>query len=195
LRPLQIAAGNHTLYVLAVWLYDLERKMSEGPNFSSPEFEPPEFNPPEFNPYDAPWEGESPLLNESSVGRTVELLNETRPWVRLFGGMGIFFALLMTVGSVVGAIVLVATGRAGAEAIGIVAIYFVLGMLYLVPSRHLWRFGSRIAEFSSGPTPEKLNAALAQQKSFWKFIGVAMVIMLIIYFVVLIMAFLGAALT
>jgi len=153
--------------------------------------DPSESGRPEFNPYDAPKEREIPLLNETSVARTVELLNQTRPWVRFFGGMGIAFTFLMTIGSVIGGLLLVSRGQASIKVLVFVVAYFISGLLYFFPSRHLWRYGGSIAAFSTNPTPENLNEALAQQKSFWKFIGVAMTVVLIFYVVLLVLGLLG----
>jgi hypothetical protein len=119
---------------------------------------------------------------------TVELLRQTRPWVMLlsifaFVGSG----LMAVVGLCLGAWAMFAQGAKGQAAIGL--IYVPLALFYIYPGIKLWGYSSAIARLMASRSIADLEDALGQQKSFWKFSGIASVVVLGLYaiaFVVLI---------
>jgi hypothetical protein len=119
---------------------------------------------------------------------TVELLRQTRPWVMLlsilaFVGSG----LMAVVGLCLGAWAMLAPGGKGQAAVGL--IYVPLALFYIYPGLKLWGYGSAIARLMDTRSSADLEDALGQQRSFWKFSGIASVIVLGLYaigFVVLI---------
>ena len=56
-----------------------------------------------------------------------------------------------------------------------------IGVFYFYPSLHLFRFASHIRELSETHRLADLEAAVREQKSFWKFCGVTVSIMLAFY--------------
>ena len=63
------------------------------------------------------------------------------------------------------------------EAMGVLFI----GVLYFYPSLHLFRFASRIRDLADTHRLADLEAAVREQKSFWKFCGVTVSILLAFY--------------
>lgn len=132
------------------------------------------------NPYAAPAAGSSGEHAELATPAVVQALHQTRPWVIFLSVLGCLGSGLMMIGAVVGGAAMASRQGFGGE-IAIMLVYGVMGVLYLVPSFFLFRYGQRIGEFVHDPSGERLGAALEAQKSFWKFVGVLMAIILGIY--------------
>jgi Ca2+/Na+ antiporter len=56
-------------------------------------------------------------------------------------------------------------------------VYVLMALLYLFPSLYLHRYASAIKTFLGSKAGEDMEAALAHQKSFWKFLGIMALIM------------------
>jgi hypothetical protein len=111
---------------------------------------------------------------------TIELLRQTRPWVMLlsifaFIGSG----LMAAVGLLVAAWAMLAAGGKAQAAIGLV--YVPVALFYIYPGIKLWGYGSAIARLMASRSSVDLEDALNQQKSFWKFSGIASVVVLGLY--------------
>lgn len=120
----------------------------------------------------------------------------TKPWVRfcsIIGFIGTGFMFLAAASMLVmGGTGALNSGNSGFEAIagglGIVLaiVYVVLGLLYLVPSIKLWKFGSHIANLLQSNSSDDLEAALNAQRSFWKFVSIMIIIGIVIYILAII---------
>jgi hypothetical protein len=132
----------------------------------------------------------------SVTPRTVDLLRQTKPWVRLFSvlmfigfGFVILYCLLM----------LFATSFAGGTrgaGVGLVASLFMgaFGLLYFFPALFLWRYASGIGKLMTSGRADDLEESLQAQKSFWKFIGILTAIYLgFVALMVLLIVILGIA--
>jgi len=121
--------------------------------------------------------------------RALQFLRETKPWVRLFAVLLFIGAGFMVMGgigmmliSVVGAFIS-GEGESGVAemAIGGVGglLYIVLAGIYIPPALYLWRYANaiQVALDQGGSVP--LEEALRHQKSFWKFVGIAALIMMV----------------
>jgi hypothetical protein len=123
----------------------------------------------------------------------VDLLRQTRPWV-LFLSVLFFISsglmLLLGVGmAVVGAAAsATASGATKFPPALIGLVYVPLGFLYIYPALKLWKYGSAIGRLVASRSPGDLEDALAQQKSFWKYSGVAAIVVMVLYLVVFIVA-------
>jgi len=132
---------------------------------------------------------EHPSGNPSAVDSTVILmLQQTRPWVRLcsvIGFIGTGLILLGAVAMVISGVVAGSRSRGGMPFAGVTfllgALYAVMGLLYLFPSLKLWRYGTAIANLSYSASLDDLIRALDQQRSFWKFVGIMVCVILGIY--------------
>lgn len=138
------------------------------------------------NPYQASSHSAYPAYSGGNVSPgTQQALAGTKPWVRLCSIMGFIGAgfmilaglLMMTSGAMVGMSSREAAGLAGLPVVmGIT--YILLSIIYLFPSVKLWKYGSAIVRLMSTGSTADLEAALDQQRGFWKFVGILMIIML-----------------
>jgi hypothetical protein len=119
--------------------------------------------------------------------RTVELLRQTKPWVRLMsillfliGGLFVVFGLIFMVG-------MTALGgmRGGGAGAVLGLVYVALAALYVVPGLFLSRYASRISILVGSGRADDLESALEAQKSFWKFVGIAVAVVIGFYVVIL----------
>lgn len=118
---------------------------------------------------------------KTSVPDTVvELLGETRPWVKLMAVLAfIMIPLLLLAG--VG--VALATGFKNAASF----VPLMITMLVYVPAAvFLWKYAGSIRQLQKGGGQVALEAALRSQKSFWKYLGILACVMLSIYGVVIV---------
>lgn len=63
--------------------------------------------------------------------------------------------------------------------------YIIFGVVYLFPSIKLWKYGSSIRQLQLTQNVDDLEAAIAQQRGFWKFTGI-MAILIIALFILMI---------
>lgn len=118
----------------------------------------------------------------------VESLRQTRPWV--------FF--LSIVGFIVAAIIALLgfsqatlsffrpTPQKAGETLGGAVVTSLMGVLYFFPSLYLLRFAGRIRDLTHSHRVADLEAALAAQKSFWRFCGIVAALMLSLYALIII---------
>ena len=139
------------------------------------------------NPYQASSHSAYPASSGSVTPATLQALAGTKPWVRLCSIMGFIGAgfmilaglLMITSGAMVGMSSRDAAGLAGLPVVmGIT--YIVLSIIYLFPALKLWKYGSAIVRLMSTGSTADLEAALDQQRGFWKFVGILMIIMIAI---------------
>jgi Family of unknown function (DUF5362) len=130
----------------------------------------------------------------------IESLRQTKPWVRLMSILGfvgagfmVLLGLFMILAGVVGGTMSRSMGGAlgGAPMLFMGVLYLLLAALYVYPSLLLFRYASAIGRALGGETVSGVEDALEAQKSFWKFLGITALIVLVLYavlFVVLIVA-------
>ena len=135
--------------------------------------------------------GTAPQYAGQVPAGTIRALKETRPWVLFLAILGLIGTALMLLGalsvtmmgSMVGA-------RAGIPAAGLalmVIAYVLLALLYVYPIIKLFKFCGAIQRLThSGAAPD-LDEAMRQQKSFWKFIGILTLVMIVIYLVIILL--------
>ena len=75
---------------------------------------------------------------------------------------------------------------AGGMGIGMAAIYLIMGLLYIFPGIFLVRYATKINALLSSPTTAALEAALVAQKSFWKFVGISVLVVIGMYLLIVI---------
>jgi Family of unknown function (DUF5362) len=125
---------------------------------------------------------------------TVELLRQTRPWVVFLGVMAFIGTAFMLLGGL-GSIALgLMGGRETAPMAMLGMVYIPLALLYVYPGLKLWGYGSAINRLTVNRSPEDLEAALAHQKSFWKFAGITTIVMMVLYFLVFVFAMIAGVL-
>jgi hypothetical protein len=63
-----------------------------------------------------------------------------------------------------------------------------MAFFYVYPALKLGSFSTRINTLLATPNDANLAAALNEQRAFWKYVGVMMIVMFALYFVVIIVA-------
>jgi hypothetical protein len=139
------------------------------------------------NPYQSPsapaQQWESQLDVESVLYEATQSLAQTKPWVRFLSVLGFFAMGVMTFAVIVAS--LAAGGPFGAGPVQLIVMIPMLVLFYGIPSILLWNYASRINEFLRARTAPTFSAALAAQKSFWKYLGILVLVVFIFYAVVL----------
>jgi hypothetical protein len=124
-------------------------------------------------------------------GPILELLKQTRPWVTFLAIVGLVGTGIMVLVGLLVAVAMAITPKAGMPpALGLV--YVGLGAFYIVPSVLLLRFGTAIRRLLvGGPAGgmEALTDVMRRQKSLWRFMGIFTLVMLGIYGLFLVGAF------
>ena len=118
-------------------------------------------------------------------------LRQTRPWVLFLAILGFIGCGLIVL---VGLVVMLAGslvnqyGRHGGFGIPPVIglIYMAMGLLYFFPAYYLVKYSGGISRFLGSGQSADMEAALASQKSFWKFVGILTVIVLSLYLLALV---------
>ena len=109
-------------------------------------------------------------------------LRATRPWTRLLSILGFILVAI----SILSGLALI-FGRnflpASADKPPLILtgiINVAASIFYLVPSIWLYRYSSAISRFLGGGGAIELGNALVYQKSFWKFVGIVILVFIII---------------
>ena len=145
-----------------------------------------------LDPYAAP---SANLVPESRPGETgisqqvLRLLAGTKPWVRflsvlIFIGAGLM-VLLAVVLFVVGGSGFTAGSEIGMFTGGLgtafAIFYGLLALLYIYPAVKLWKYATYIGQLLNSGSTLDLEAALDQQRAFWKFTGIIALIFVVLY--------------
>lgn len=149
-----------------------------------------------MNPYAPPTSpyAQAPAMAPPAPGgavseQSVEMLRQTRPWVMLMGVLcfiGSAFMLLGGLGMMAMGAMASATAKSSAAPMALGVIYIPLAGLYVYPGLKLTKYGGAIGRLLQSRAPADLDAALLEQKSFWKFAGITTVVMIVLYIVLII---------
>lgn len=149
----------------------------------------------DINPYGAPGAQLERVASNTPTGLSVTeamiaSLGQTRPWVLFLAVLGfigsgfmVLASLVMLVAGGAGA----AMGQGGAEmpflaTLGIFVLYVAMAALYVYPSYQLFKYGAAIGRIRLTGA-EAIEEALRRQKSFWRFLGIATVVVMALYIV------------
>ena len=141
------------------------------------------------NPYEASSREAYPAASPSGslTPSVLQSLAGTKPWVRLCSVMGFIsasFMILAGFAMIMGGAAMGISSRQTAGLAGMPVVmglvYLVLSLLYLIPSIKLWKYGSAIYRLLSTNSIADLENAMEQQRGFWKFVGIMIIIMLAI---------------
>lgn len=112
----------------------------------------------------------------------IDHLRATKPWVRFMSITTFILAGLMVLGGLL--MFLLPTGP-GMERLGlgplVGLIYLLLALLYIAPAYFLHQFASSIGNLMRGGGDVAMEAALASQKSFWRFVGISTLVIICLY--------------
>jgi hypothetical protein len=133
---------------------------------------------------------------EAVSAAVVDQLKRTRGWV-------LFFSVILWIGAVflvLGGVLMIGMGAfagsagvfgkgplnemAGVGGMAVLgAVYLVMAIFYFYPAIKLGKFAARIRDLSSAPSERNLVAALNEQRAFWKYVGIMMIVFFVLYFV------------
>jgi hypothetical protein len=117
----------------------------------------------------------------------LDSLNATRPWVKFVAIVGFVMIGLM----VLGALLMFAAGAMAPSpgpmggAFGPIfgVLYLLFAALYFFPCRYMYRYAKAIANIPASGQGA-MEEALRQQKSWWKFVGILTLILVVLYVVI-----------
>lgn len=151
------------------------------------------------NPYRSPAEdSDTPVVGDESgqfiTYKVLSMLRQTQPWVRFLSVLGFICSALMVLVGSLGFVTMMFAGahRGPAERL-LLLVYIPTGVLYFVPSLFLFRYASRINTLWTTRSVRQLEDALEAQKSFWKFVGILALVVIVLYLLGLVLAFTIAA--
>jgi NADH:ubiquinone oxidoreductase subunit 6 (subunit J) len=157
-----------------------------------------------IDPYATPVAGAYADSKSNAITQgVVQALLRTKPWVRFISVMIFIGAALMLLGGLVMALGVGFAGmKNGANAFGptlgpsfgimLGAIYAVIAILYIYPAVKLWKYASRIGDLAQSGQAVDLEAALNEQRAFWKFFGVILALFLGLYALIAVVAIIAA---
>lgn len=107
-------------------------------------------------------------------------LRATRPWtwlLSILGFIGTGFTILMGIAMIVGRNFIPMSDQAPPMVFqGLGVFYILTSVFYLVPSIWLAKYSSAITAFLRSDDAIQLGKAIAYQKSFWKFVGILVLV-------------------
>ena len=119
--------------------------------------------------------------NKAVLNYIVNSLRATRPWTHLIsilGFVGVAFSILAGIAMVIGRNFFPVSAETPPLAfLGI--IYMLTSVFYLVPSIWLSKYSSAISSFLQENDAIQLAKAIAYQKSFWKFAGITVLVLIV----------------
>jgi uncharacterized BrkB/YihY/UPF0761 family membrane protein len=137
-------------------------------------------------------ENSSPVNQETSAARPgitpamMLYLKQTKPWVRFISVMlfiGTVLVFLLGLVLILGAGLLSSLSRTvfGGAPLGLLGfIYAAMACLYFFPALYLCRYASGIRNAITKDQVGGVEEALKNQRSFWRFLGIILLIVLIL---------------
>ena len=119
--------------------------------------------------------------NRAVLNYIMNSLRATKPWTRLLsilGFIGTGLTVLLGLGIILGKDFLPVSPKAP-PLIFLGIFYILTSVLYLIPSIWLSKYSSAIASFLKAGDSVQLGNAMAYQKSFWKFVGILVLVSIV----------------
>jgi len=110
-------------------------------------------------------------------------LLETGKWTKFLSVVGfIFVGFIVIIGSFAGILILASDYKDNnTTSILIGVVYLLIGIFYFFPVWYLFQFSKKLKSALLTKDSEELNIAFSNQKSFYKFWGVLLVITIVFY--------------
>jgi len=123
---------------------------------------------------------------------TLNYLNTTRKWTMFFAIIGfIFLGLILIFGLLAGTFLSVFKSTemgSGIPQVLVFAIIIIFALLYYFPVMFLFRFSKHTAKAVQTLSKEELHKAFRYLKSYFVYIGIMLIVVLVIYFIGLVAA-------
>ena len=109
-------------------------------------------------------------------------LRQTKPWVMLVSVIGFIYIGISVFFSVVAMFIFSQFNDTGSfvSSSMLVVMNILMGILYFFSSLFLFKFASSIGRLLDGGGATEMEEALSNQKSFWKFVGILVIIAIIL---------------
>jgi hypothetical protein len=122
------------------------------------------------------------LLELTITNHMIDSMRSTRPWAMFLSIVGFITVGLMVLAGMIMMVVgsVVTRKFDGFPAVLMGIMYIAMSFFYLVPSIYLFRYASAIGRFLDSMTEAEMESALSYQKSFWKFVGIVVIIMFVL---------------
>ena len=145
----------------------------------------------------------SPTANSSVSAAVIDQLARTKGWTRFMSVLlwiGAAFLILggiamIAFGGMMGMGGLAQDGEATPEVfagigmgLGLGIVYIILSIIYIYPAIKLGKYSTMAARLAHEPSEALLVTALNEQRAFWKYVGIWMIVMLVIYPIAIIAA-------
>ena len=151
------------------------------------------------NPWQTPQSDSVPekVTQGALTGTMLRYLKEASPWLRFIGILGFIGCGFLALGGIIMLFAAGAITSVWSEAWGDIAelgaysgvlstvfgatmtVYFLFfAVLFFFPSLFIYNFGSKIRGYMQSASDEDLEAALKNNKSLWKFLGILAIIQL-----------------
>ena len=144
------------------------------------------------NPYETPHTETTAEVHDGTEKNQVppvvlEHLRGTRPWVKFCSLSGYITALfIITVDFIV--VSKMHPHYPQHQTILLAVFYLVLAILFIIPSLRLSKYEKSITRLSVSNRIEDLEQAIAHQRTFWKQMGIMILILLVLYLVTIAMS-------
>jgi hypothetical protein len=141
------------------------------------------------------------MVGAQVTERAAAMLSATRPWIKLIATVWMILIGLGAFGILVFAFVLSAASIASGEPlaiIGVVLLAAVQGIPILIqffPANYLRKYGNSLSRFAAAGMEQDLEDALSAQKSFWKFVGILVIIYLVLFGIFVLLFLLGGVIS
>jgi hypothetical protein len=152
---------------------------------------------PSQNPFQSP----APVVEQtakpsggSGDRETVKLLKQTQPWALTIAIVMCLAAALMVLGGIAifGMSVTSSGGQAAKPMMILGIVYPLMAILYIAPAVYLFKYSSGIGKYTRQPSTANLNLAIRSQKSFWKFCGITLLVVIGLYLLLIPIVLFGA---
>lgn len=124
------------------------------------------------------------------TAKMVADLASTRPWVLFLSILGfILCGLLVLIGLIMVGVGVTVPKSGPFGFVG--CIYIPMALLYLFPSYFLLKYSGGIRAFLATRSAPQMEQALQSQKSFWKFVGILMLVVICFYILAIVIGVLA----
>ena len=139
------------------------------------------------NPYKSPETAIIPENPQSAGSALTEImlgyLKEASPWLRFIGILGFIGCGIICLMGIIFAVSSSAlssfAGELGSFPVGLLSLFYIAGgALYFFPARFTYNFGAKIRDYQISSSNEDLELAFRNNKSLWKFNGIAAIVCL-----------------
>lgn len=116
----------------------------------------------------------------------IESVKGIGPWTRFMSVLGFISVAFLIIGAAVMLGISLFAGNLGGAMpggmmIAMSILYVIIAILYVFPCLYLWGTAGAVVRMKKGDIPGGMETALANQKSFWKFIGIVTIVFLVMY--------------